>query len=202
MRHLPARFWWILVLRGILGLLLGLEAFWLVSGLVWEPQDLFGFNSLLAPEEIWTTLIFLLGLYAFLDGLFAIVLGAQDYGGGKRWWGLVAEGAFSIGLWIVTWLRPGPTLMVLLYWIAIWAVVTGFLEMNLGLRGTEYRDRRGPFFYAGLCSVAFGLSVLAPGVSGITLLWIFGLFAFFFGVPLLVLGFHLRRFAQRGMRII
>jgi uncharacterized membrane protein HdeD (DUF308 family) len=92
--------------------------------------------------------------------------------------------------------------MVLLYWIAVWAVGTGLMEMNLGLRGTEYRDRRAPFFYAGLTSVVFGLAVLAPGVSGVTLLWIFGFFAFLFSIPLLVLGFHLRRFAPRRLSII
>jgi|GEM_PF-1240385 len=193
MKHLTAKVWWILVLRGMLGLVLGLEALWLLgSGERFGGE--YGLALLIRPEEMLVTLIFLLGLYAFLDGAFAILLGLQDFGQGRRWWALVGEGLFTLGLALLAWKKPGVSILVLLYWIAAWAILSGVMEMNQGLRGTEYRDRRPTFFYAGLLSFAFGAAILLQGMAAEHLAWTLALYALVSGVPLLALGYHLRRF--------
>jgi uncharacterized membrane protein HdeD (DUF308 family) len=199
MRHLMASFWWILVVRGLLGILFGLEALWLMGALEWRDENLYGLDILIRPQEVLATLVLLLGLYAFLDGIFAIVLGAQNYGKGRRWWTLIGEGVFSTGLGFLAWFRPGVSILVLLYWLGSWSLLSGLLEMGQGLRGCEYRDRRKTFFYAGFCSVIFGLLVLWRGFEGAELAWIIGLYLLISGVPLLVLGLHLRRFTLKSV---
>jgi uncharacterized membrane protein HdeD (DUF308 family) len=188
-----------LVVRGLFGILLGLEALWFMGDLDWGAEGFYGLDNLLRPEEILATLVFLLGLYAFLDGVFAVILGAQDYGKGRRWWTLIAEGFFSIGLGFLAWLRPGISVLVLLYWIASWAIVSGLLEMGQSFWGIEYRDRRKPLFYAGFCSMVFGLLVLWEGFGGVRLAWTVCLYAMLSSIPLLVLGFHLRRFTLKSV---
>ena len=197
MHHIMARFWWILALRGALGVLLGVTACaWLLS-LSGTNVDLFGLSVFLRPAALVATIILLLGLYAFIDGIFALLLGAQDYGGGRRWWTLIIEGVVSISLGLLTWLKPGSTVLVLLYGVAGWALVTGGLEIWQALDLNEYKERRAPLYFAGVCSMVFGALVLSFRVGGETLIWLVALYAFAFGMPLLVLAFRLRHFRNR-----
>jgi uncharacterized membrane protein HdeD (DUF308 family) len=196
MHHIMARFWWILALRGLLGILLGLAALVAIGSIESTPMDLFGLGIFFKPAAVVATLLLLIGLYAMVDGLFAFLLGIQDYGEGRRWGSLAGEGMVSMVLGLSIWIWPGATLF-LLYGITAWAVVTGILQILQGLDLNEYKDRRGPFFLAGLCSIAFGLAI-ALFHSGLTLAWLMGTFAFLSGVPLLVLAVRLRHFAKSG----
>lgn len=198
MHHIMAKFWWILALRGILGILLGLVALVWIWNLETTPMDLFGPALSFKPAAVVATLLLLIGLYAFIDGLFALLLGAQDYGGGRRWGTLVAEGIASMVLGLAIWAWPSATL-ALLYGITAWAVVTGVLEVLQGLDLNEYKERRGPFFMAGLCSIVFGFAI-ALFHTGVTLAYLLGAFAFLSGFPLVALALRLRVFARsRGM---
>lgn len=196
MHHLMAKFWWILALRGALGILLGLASVVWILSLDQSCFDLFGMSLFFRHAMILATLILLLGLYAFIDGAFALILGFQDYGGGRRWRALIVEGFLSVGLGLWTWLNPYATVLVLLYWIAAWAVVTGFLEFLQGMQLTEYKDRRKPLLYAGLASMAFGFLILGFRSGGTRLVWLMGIYAFLSGIPLLMLGLRLRHFAH------
>ncbi len=201
MHHLMAKFWWILALRGLLGILLGLVSIIWITQLEMPSPDIFGMGLFLRPAAIVATLLLILGIYAFIDGLFALVLGFQNYGEGRHWWSLVLEGLVSLGLGVVAWVAPGTGALALLYWIAGWAIFTGLLEMFQGVELNEYRDRRKPFLIAGIISILFGIIVLAFRVAGVELVWALGAYAFLFGVPLLTLGLRLRHFvklAQKG----
>ena len=196
MHHLMAKFWWILVIRGALGILLGLVSIVWITQLETSSSDIFGMGLFLRPAAIVATLLLLMGIYAFLDGLFALILGFQNYGEGRRWWSLGLEGVLSLGLGVVAWRQPQNGAMVLLYWIVGWAIFTGLLEMFQGVELNEYRDRRKPFLTAGIISVLFGLLVLFFRVAGVELVWALGAYAFFFGITLLTLGLRLRHFAN------
>ncbi len=187
------------MLRGILGLVLGLASLWLL-GSGEKYGDEFGFSFLIRPVELMMTLVLLLGFYAFLEGLFSILLGIQDFGQGRRWWVLVVEGMMTIGLGLLAWMRPGLSILILLYWIAAWAILSGLMEMNQGLRGTEYRDRRSTLFYAGLLSLLFGAVILLQGTESDRLVWTIALYALVSAVPPLILGYHLRRFRLGSLR--
>lgn len=58
--------WWLVVLRGVLGILFGLAAF------VW-------------PGITWLTLIVMFGVYAIFDGLVAIGTGLSRTKDSPRW---------------------------------------------------------------------------------------------------------------------
>jgi len=196
MHHLMAKFWWILAARGALGILLGLTAVVWITQLQMPSSDIFGMGLFLRPAAIVATLLLLLGIYAFIDGLFAFVLGLQNYGEGRHWWSLALEGIFSVGLGVVAWVDPQAGAMVLLYWIAGWAIFTGLLEIFQGVELNEYRDRRKPFLFAGLSSVLFGFLVLVFRVGGVELVWLMGAYAFLFGIPILTLGLRLRHYVK------
>ena len=196
MHHIMARFWWILALRGVLGILLGLTAITWILELNGMNADVFGLSAFLRPAALLATVILLLGLYAFIDGLFAVLLGVQDYGDGRRWWTLIIEGTVSIGLGIATWMKPEATVLVLLYLVAGWALLTGVLEVLQAVDIHEYKERRAPLYLAGVCSILFGVAIFSLRVGGATLVWWVALYAFTFGIPLLVLAIRLRHFQK------
>jgi len=196
MHHIMAKFWWILAVRGILGVLLGLASFAWILALDGYYPDVFGLSLFAKWVSILATLVLLLGFYAFIDGLFAVLLGVQDYGKGRRWWALIVEGFLSIGLGVFTWIKPEIAVLFLLYWIVAWALLTGILEIVQANALNEYEDRRRPLLFAGLSSVLFGVLILFFHVSGIALVWLMAFYAFASGIPLLVLASRLRGFAR------
>jgi uncharacterized membrane protein HdeD (DUF308 family) len=87
--------------------------------------------------------------------------------------------------------------MALLYLIAVWAIVTGVLEIIAGIRLREIITNEWLLILMGVISVLFGILIIAfPRAGALALvLWI-GAYAFVFGVILIVLAFRLRSFRQ------
>lgn len=192
--HIMARFWWILAGRGALGVLLGVGSLGWAVRLCDQQCDVFGMSIFLRPASILATLLLMLGLYAFLDGAFSIVLGAQDFGGGRRWTSLLAEGGLSVVLGLWTWLQPEKGALVLFYWIAAWSLLTGALEIHQARDLGEYKDRKRPLLMAGGVSLLYGAAIFLFHPSGVPLVILTGLFALLFGMPFLYLGLLLKRY--------
>jgi uncharacterized membrane protein HdeD (DUF308 family) len=180
MLELLSRFWWTLVLRGVLAVGFGLAA------LAW-------------PGITLRVLVWLYGFYAVVDGLVALaaLLVRGRLASGRRGW-LIFEGVVGIAAGLAAFIWPAITALVLLYLIAAWLVVTGLLEVAAAV--ILRRELRGEWLLAlaGILSVAFGAFLaLRPGEGAITLVTTIGLFAIVFGVALLVLGGRLRQLRRR-----
>ena len=93
----------------------------------------------------------------------------------------------------MTFAFPGLTTIVLLWVIAVWAVVTGVLEIITAIRLRHEITGEGWLAASGVLSIAFGvLLMIAPAAGALALvLWI-GAYAVVFGAFLLVLAFRLR----------
>src|ERR687896_248539 len=101
--------WWVVLIRGIAGILFGLLA------LVW-------------PGITVLALVALFGAYALIDGASSIVA-AFARGREHQRWGLLAfEGVVGIAAGLVAFAWPGVTAVVLLVVVAVWALWTGVLE--------------------------------------------------------------------------
>ena len=94
-------------------------------------------------------LVLLLGAYAFVSGLFAVVVGAAWTAGlGVRSL-MVLEGELGIVIGVLIFIRPETAALVLLYVIATWAIVSGIIEIvaaldcvgDLGSVGLDSRRR-------------------------------------------------------------
>jgi uncharacterized membrane protein HdeD (DUF308 family) len=168
-----SRNWWIFLLRGLAGILFGIITF-------------------VAPGISLAALVLLFGVYAFADGVLAMVAAVRRRGEG-RWGMLLLEGVAGIAVGVLTLLWPGITAITLLYLIAVWATVTGVLELVAAVR--LRKEIKGEWLLAlgGVASIAFGVLVaLFPGSGALALvLWI-GAYALVFGVLLVVLSFRLR----------
>src|SRR6476661_6745059 len=85
-----ARNWWLLALRGVLGILFGIAAF------VW-------------PGATLAALVLVFGAYVFVDGIFAVVAGIGMRRQLSLWWLVVLEGVAGIILGLLTFRSPDTT---------------------------------------------------------------------------------------------
>ncbi len=136
-------------------------------------------------------LILLFGLYAIGDGIVAIVGALRASDRGRSAWPLALEGIFGIALGIFALARPMSAIAVAFVRVAVWALVTGVLELfeASGLRlGSEWL-----LTLSGVVRIAFGvLLFVRPGAGLMTLLWITAGYALIDGFLLVGLSLRLR----------
>ncbi len=166
-----AQNWWILVLRGIVGVLFGILAF-------------------AYPRDTVAAVVILFGAYLIVDGVAALVMAFRvDRGSG---W-LVLAGMAGIAAGLLTFMYPGVTAYTLLYVIAAWAIISGVFEIVAAI---EFRRALSDMWLLGLAgalSVVLGfLLAAAPGTGLISLVWLLGGYALIFGVLYIIAGFRLK----------
>jgi uncharacterized membrane protein HdeD (DUF308 family) len=168
-----AQNWWVVALRGLLGVA-------------------FGILALLFPGITLLSLVLVFAAYMLVDGVLAIISAVRAARRHERWGLLVLEGVADIAAGIVAFLWPGITILAFTIIIAAWAIVSGGLMFASAFR---LREGHGRWWLAaaGILSVIFGfLLILAPLIGAIVLtLWL-GAYALVFGAMLLVLAFRLR----------
>jgi uncharacterized membrane protein HdeD (DUF308 family) len=173
------RNWWALALRGGVAVLFGLIA------LVW-------------PDITLEALILLFGAYALVDGVFAIVSAVRHSEDRQDWWSLLVEGIVGIAIGIIAFVWPDLTALALLYLIAVWAVITGVLDIVAAVRLRQAIEGEWLLGLSGLMSVILGLLLVAfPGSGAVAIVWLIGAFAIAVGTILIALGLRLRSL-QRG----
>jgi uncharacterized membrane protein HdeD (DUF308 family) len=174
MKTMLARNWWVLALRGVLAIIFGVLAF------LW-------------PGLTLITLVLLFGAYALVDGVFAVIAGIASYGRSQRWWGTLLVGIAGIVLGILTMLWPGTTALVLLYFIAAWAIVTGAFQVVAAIQLRREITNEWALIIGGILSILFGvLLVIFPGAGALSLTWMIGAYAVLFGILLIALALRLR----------
>ncbi len=174
-----ARAWYWIVLRGLFAVLFGIFAF------IW-------------PGITLAALVLVWGVYAIADGVMALIAAYTMHEEGKPMASLIVVGILGIAAGIVTFLWPGMTALVLLLFIASWAVLMGIFEIAAAIRLRKHIENEWLLGLSGLVSILFGvLMFLQPGAGALAVIWLIGSFAIFFGILLIALGFRLKGLASR-----
>jgi uncharacterized membrane protein HdeD (DUF308 family) len=169
------RYWWVLVLRGLLAIAFGVVAY-LWPGLTLE------------------TLVLFFGAWVFVSGAFEVAAALASRGTRDEWWVLLLEGVLGIALGFLAWRAPGITALALVLYIAAWALVTGVLEVVAAIRLRKEIEGELWLGLSGLLSIGFAiLLMLSPGAGALALLWLIAAYAVVFGVTLILLGLRVRR---------
>jgi uncharacterized membrane protein HdeD (DUF308 family) len=163
-----------LILLGVLAIIVGILA------LAWPGVTVYA-------------LVILFAIYAFIGaGLQAMRAFSSDGAGPVFGYLLLSLIDLAAGVVALVW--PGPTALVLVLIVGIWAVVGGLFEFFAGFGHGETAGTRALFILGGLVSVAFGVVLFArPGIGAVTLALLFGLFSIFYGISQITLGAELRR---------
>jgi uncharacterized membrane protein HdeD (DUF308 family) len=174
MRFALARNWWSLVIRGFLGIAVGILTF------LW-------------PGITLLALVFLFAGYALVDGVVSLTGAMHAVAAHERWGALLLEGIFGIAAAVITVLWPAITALSLVILIAAWAIITGIAEIAAAIRLRRLISGEWLLVLAGIASIIFGALIAAVPLAGalVIALW-FGAYVMVFGVLLVVLGFRLR----------
>ena len=173
------RNWWMLVVRGVLAII-------------------FGLIVLLVPRIALLALVYVFAAYALIDGLMAVYIAIRERGSLSRWGRVLFEGILGIIIGIVAFIHPGFTALVLLYVVAIWAVVTGIMEIATAFAIRGFAAREWALGLAGVLSIIFGIVLfIFPGAGILSILWLVGIYAIIFGILFIVRAFQLRSWASR-----
>jgi uncharacterized membrane protein HdeD (DUF308 family) len=172
-----SRYWWVLVVRGVISIIFAVFAF-------------------MNPKAAFTTLVLALGIFLLADGIMALYLGAGMRNHDRDWWIVVLEGLLGVGLGVLTFINPEITAAGVLLFIALWCLVTGVFEISTAIRLREEIDNEWMLGIAGVISIALGLLMLinpTAGAMSITM-WI-GFYALMFGGLMILLGIRVKRAA-------
>ncbi len=174
MIQLLARNWWAVELRGVFTVIFGLFA-------------------LFMPAITLSALVFLFGIYALAEGIVLLVMSFNKQYTQHRWITML-EGLVGIGAGIIAFMRPGITAFALLVIIAVWALITGILEIvgAIQLR----KEIRGEWLLvlSGILSIVFAYILLSrPAAGALALVWVIGVYAVVFGLLLMGLGIKVHR---------
>jgi uncharacterized membrane protein HdeD (DUF308 family) len=166
--------WWVLLLRGIVAILFAIVVF-------------------ARPAISLAALVIWFGLFAFVDGILTSYIAVTHKRDSDNWGMLFLSGLVGIGIGIVTWAAPGITALALLFYIAIWAIARGVLEVVAAIRLRKVIEGEWRLAFVGLLAILFGIFLIAQPSRGLlTVLWVLGLFALIDGIALIGLSFKMR----------
>ncbi|HKO46422.1 MAG TPA: HdeD family acid-resistance protein [Polyangiaceae bacterium] len=176
------RHWWAFLLRGIAAILFSALTFF-------------------APHVSLATLVLVFGAYALVDGLFALILAIRRTIHHRSSGLLVLQGVLGIAAGICAWLFPQRTVLALVYIIAVWAILTGLLEIAAGVLFRRWLPGHWFVILGGAVSLMLGVALFAyPGPGALALvLWV-GAYALLFGVLLLSFAFKVRAWRNQSQR--
>ena len=171
--------WWAILIRGLLGVALGIVMF------IWPALSL-------------AALVLFFGVYAFIEGVFALVSAVRGRTGAAPRWATVLRGLLGVGVGVVTLLWPGMTLIALLAVIAVWALVGGVLEVAAAGRLRREIQNEWALALSGVLSIGLGVLVLLVPAAGAlaVVLWV-GAYALVVGILHIVLSVRLRSWGRR-----
>ncbi len=174
-----SRNWWKLLLRGLAAITFGVLS-WVLPGVSLE------------------VLVLLFGAFVFVDGIFGTWMAIEGRKGYDDWWVLLLWGLVGIGMGTLTFLAPGVTAVALLFFVVVWAISTGVLEIVVAIRLRKEIKDEWLLILGGLLSVVFGVLLMAhPGAGALALMWLIGTFAVAFGFVLVSLAFKVRSFGKQ-----
>ena len=170
--------WWALALRGGVSILLGLVA-------------------LTLPAVTVTALVYVFGVYAFVEGVLAVMAAIRGIREHDRWGWMLIEGIVCIVAAVAAFMMPGVGALAIVYLVAAWAIMTGALEIAAGIRLRKIIEGEWMLILVGVLAIVFGFYVASRPAAGVVLLatWI-GVWAILSGIVTLMLAFRIRNWAQ------
>ncbi len=166
--------WWLVALRGVLALILGIII-------------------LVIPEAAAAFLVIFIGVYALVDGIFALIVAVVNRPQHKdRWW-LLFEGIIGILAGAAILASPLMAAVILIYVIASWALLTGILEIMFAVAQWSVLPDKWLLLLGGIFSALLGILIFGNvGFGALLIITMIAVYMVLFGVLLIALGFSLK----------
>ncbi len=165
--------WWLLLLRGLAAIAVGIVAF-------------------VHPGDTLVAMVIVLGAYACFAGILAIVAAISGFGG-DHWWALLLEGIIAIVAAGIIWSWPVSSTLAFVYFVAAWLIVSGILQVAGGVRLHDVINNEWIYVLTGVISIAFGVWIFRNGAEGVVVTaFLLGWYFLLYGIAEVVVAFRLR----------
>jgi uncharacterized membrane protein HdeD (DUF308 family) len=162
------------ILRGVLATIVG------VIAIAW-------------PGVTILALVVLFAVYAFMD---AVVEGSRAFSSSAAGpvFGHLLLALVDVAAGVIALAWPDATALVLVFIIAIWAFLGGFLEIFAAFGAGEPAGMRALLVLSGLVSIALGVVLSSrPDIGAVSLALVYGLFSLVYGISQIVIGVQARQ---------
>lgn len=168
------RNWWTFLLQGLFAIIFG------VLVLVW-------------PASALLALVYLFGAFAMVDGVCTVAAGITFRSSMPRWWVALLQGLVGILIGFMTLFWPQITWMVLLAFIATWAILSGVLEVVLGVQVRKAIPGEWMMIAGGILSILLGVLLMVfPAAGSLGLVLTIAIFAIVDGIRGIVFSARLQ----------
>jgi uncharacterized membrane protein HdeD (DUF308 family) len=174
MKRILQENWWVIALRGGLGII-------------------FGVIALFFPVVTILSLVLLFSAWMLVDGAFSIAGSIRAGNRGEHWGWLLTQGIISLITGVLAFLWPGITALAFVLIIAAWSIVSGGIQLAAAFRIRRSERGWGWLIFGGIVSILFGiLLVIAPLIGAIVLTWWLGAYVLVSSILLLIVAFSVR----------
>lgn len=171
------KMWWLIALRGLLGILVGLVA------IIW-------------PGLTFLVFILVAGIYILIEGIVNTIVGLCSIGKNNHWGVLLLEGLLGILVGWILFTQPSFitfTTGLFIQIVGIWLVLSGLLRILLSFFIMKTIKNEFFMILSGLLSLIVGGILFAQPVTGlVALIWIVGFFAIFTGILFIAFSMKLK----------
>lgn len=169
--------WWSYLLRGLAALAFG------VVILAW-------------PRSTVRVLIILFGIFALIAGIVAIASAIAEARRKEGWFLSAALGVVSLIIGVIALTRPGTAALAILYAIAAWAILYGFLIIVGAFELPKELSRiKWLLVLTGVLSLIIGVILfMLPGASLGAIIIVVGAYSIAQGIFLVIVSFWARSF--------
>ena len=180
MLHTLSKLWWVLALRGLCALVIGVGAF-------------------VVPEATLAVLVLVFGAYALVEGCLLLMTSFGSQTPGRDRWPVLLQGLLGVAGGVLTLFNPAVTALGLLLYIAAWLLAQGVLQIVVAVRLREELTGEWWLILGGIASVLLaGMLLLRPEAGVLSVLWWIGAWAIVWGVALILAALRVRRWGRSG----
>ena len=167
--------WWLLLLKGVMTILLGLIL-------------------LLMPGPTIKLFSLITGIIITMSGL-SLISGAfshRRYNYEWTWW--LMEGMVDLVIGILIILNPMEAVNVIVFILALWVLIMGIIQLITAINIQYHLPGNFIFILGGVVAVIFGILLLAAPSSGIKgIVLIFSIFTILYGISQIYISILLRK---------
>ncbi len=165
------KYWWILLLRGIL-------------------IFVFGLLCVFIPDMVMYTLLMYFGFLSLFSGIFLLIETALNRNESLAL--KATEGIFYILAGILFLYRPDFVLRLTFYLIAFWSIIAGIFIIYHSFKLRKIIRNEWLHVLNGILTVGFGLMILFNAIATAeAVIFLFGIFAIISGVLMIIVSFRI-----------
>lgn len=180
MLHTLSRLWWVLALRGLCALVIGVGAF-------------------VVPAATLAVLVLVFGAYALVEGCLLLMTAFDSQTPKRDRWPVLLQGLLGVAVGVLTLFNPAVTALGLLLYIAAWLLAQGVLQIVVAVRLREELHGEWWLVLGGIASVVLaGWLLWRPEAGVLAVLWWIGAWAIVWGVALILAALRVRRWGRSG----